>query len=113
MQSRLEQLKAFLAESPNDSFLKYAIASEYLKLGEEDTALNGFKDLVAQDPDYVGTYYHLAKLLVSLKQIDEAIQVYQSGMLVAQKQRNMHAYGELKAAWMLLTGVDEDEDDDL
>lgn len=111
MQTRLEQLKTFLAESPTDSFLKYAIASEYLKLGEKQTALQAFRDLIEEDPDYVGTYYHLGKLLVDLSQAEEAIAVYQAGMLVAQRKRNMHAFGELKAALMLLTG-DDDEDDD-
>ncbi|MBP3943280.1 tetratricopeptide repeat protein [Sphingobacteriaceae bacterium WQ 2009] len=112
MQTRLEQLQAFIAESPNDSFLKYALATEYLKLGEQEVALKGFQQLVQEDPTYVGTYYHLGKLLVSLSRVEEAIQVYKAGMVIAQNKRNMHAYGELKAALLLLTEEDDSDEDD-
>ena len=32
---RIDKLKTFLANSPNDSFLKHALALEYVKLGDE------------------------------------------------------------------------------
>ena len=109
MSERLQQLNTFLEESPNDPFLKYAIASEYLKMGDEQEALNHFLRLVEQHPDYVGTYYHLGKLYVQLQQVDKAVETYQKGISIAQQQRNMHALGELKVALSYLV---EDDDDD-
>ena len=36
---RIQQLKAYLAASPTDSFLQHALGLEYIKLGEEEQAI--------------------------------------------------------------------------
>ena len=36
MRSRIEQLQGFLKDDINDSFLKYALALEYVKVKEND-----------------------------------------------------------------------------
>ena len=35
---RIEQLKAFLVENPDDSFVQHALALEYIKLGDDAAA---------------------------------------------------------------------------
>ena len=110
METRLEQLRQFLSESPNDPFLKYAYTMELLKLGDEKGALGGFEDLVKNHEDYVGTYYHYGKYLEQLGRKDEALRIYDNGMIVAQNKRNFHALGELKNAHLMASGLlDEDE----
>lgn len=106
---RLNQLNEFLKESPQDPFLKYALATEYLKLENEDMALAGYVDLVENHADYVGTYYHLGKLYEKLGQIENARSTYNKGIVICQQGRKMHALGELKGALNLLDGFDEDE----
>ena len=59
---RLKQLQGFLENSPNDSFLLFAIAKEYEGLGQDEQALEHYLLLTQTDPGYIGTYYHLAKL---------------------------------------------------
>lgn len=112
MSNRLEELQQFLKESPQDPFLKYAITMEYKKLGDTEKAFVGFEDLRKNHPDYVGTYYHFAKHLEEQGRKEEALEVYQEGMEVAQRLRNRHAYGELLGAYNLLLGIDEDDWDD-
>ncbi|MCW8312974.1 tetratricopeptide repeat protein [Sphingobacterium thalpophilum] len=109
MSTRLDQLNEFLKETPEDPFLKYAIAAEYLKLNDEQEARRRFEQLIDSNPDYVGTYYHLAKLYEKLGQPDSAISTYKKGIEIARKSRNFHALGELQGALSFLT--DEDEDD--
>ena len=41
--SRIDILKGFLEENPNDSFSRYAIALEYVKLGKNDDAVREFE----------------------------------------------------------------------
>ncbi|UIR56517.1 tetratricopeptide repeat protein [Sphingobacterium sp. SRCM116780] len=106
---RLQQLLDFLKDSPQDPFLKYALATEYLKLGNQGEALNGYLDLIANHEDYVGTYYHLGKLYEKLNQLEDAREIYKKGMLITQQKRNMHALSELRGALSLLDGDDEDE----
>ena len=59
--SRLEQLQAFLKESPDDPFILFALAKEYEKQGDDDHTKQYFLQLTREHPKYVGTYYHLGK----------------------------------------------------
>ncbi|HRQ50705.1 MAG TPA: tetratricopeptide repeat protein, partial [Agriterribacter sp.] len=60
---RVEKLLVYLNASPNDSFLQHALALEYIKEGEDKKARFLFEEILEREPSYVGSYYHLAKLL--------------------------------------------------
>ncbi len=96
--SRMEQLKQFLKEQPDDPFMQYCIALEYIKTGEKKEGLKWFGNLQEQHPDYVATYYHKGKLLESMGKKDLAEQTYARGMEVAQRQQDHHAFSELQGA---------------
>lgn len=100
---RVEQLRRFLQGSPNDSFLKHALALEFVKLGDDATAKQMFEELLAAEPGYVGSYYHLGKLCERINDTDAAIAWYEKGMQVAKEKGEQHAYGELRGAWEELT----------
>lgn len=110
MESRLAQLQGFLAESPSDPFLKYALTMEYVKLNNAIEARKGFEDLLLNHEDYVGTYYHFGKFLEAAGEKEHALEVYEKGVSIAQSKRNFHAMGELKNAILMANGLlDEDE----
>ena len=96
---RIDKIKAMLVENPADSFLQHALALEYIKLGDDEAARHLFEDILNREPGYVGSYYHLAKLLERIEKTDEAIKVYEKGMEEAKKAGEYHAYGELKGAY--------------
>ena len=100
---RIEQLRKFLQESPNDSFLKHALALEHVKLGDDETARQLFEELLAANPGYVGSYYHLGKLFERMDDIEAAVAWYEKGMQVAKEKGEQHAYGELRGALEELT----------
>jgi Tfp pilus assembly protein PilF len=100
---RIDKIKTMLAENPADSFLQHALALEYIKLGDDEKARRLFEELLNREPGYVGSYYHLAKLLERSEQTDEAIKVYEKGMEEAKKAGDNHALGELRGAWEELT----------
>ncbi len=100
---RIKQIQEFLKSSPNDSFLKHALALEYIKLGEDTTAQKIFEDLLNHEPGYVGSYYHLGKLFERLNENEKAIEWYGKGMLVAKEKGEQHALGELRGALEELT----------
>ena len=60
---RIETIKEFLKSNPNDNFLRHALALEYIKTGDDEGARKLFEAILHESPDYVGSYYHLAKLL--------------------------------------------------
>lgn len=108
--NRLQKLLDFIENEPNDPFLKYALATEYLNANEPDKALNYYEDLVQNHPDYVGTYYHLGKLYEALDRKDDAIKTYQSGMTIARTARDNHAFSELQAVYNSAAGLNYEDD---
>ncbi len=85
---------------PNDPFLKYAIAMEYIAVGENEDAHTLFNELLEKFPDYVATYYHAAKMKAQNNQVHEAITLLRKGIEVAEKAADKHAANELRAALM-------------
>jgi Tfp pilus assembly protein PilF len=100
---RIEKLKQFLQASPGDSFIQHALALEYIKLGDDERARQLFEELLGRDSSYVGSYYHMGKLLERSNDNDAAIKWYEKGMEEAKKAGENHAYGELRGAWEELT----------
>jgi tetratricopeptide (TPR) repeat protein len=95
---RIARIKEFLKDSPNDSFLKHALALEYSKIGDDSAARSLFEELLAYEPGYVGSYYHLGRLLERAGLQQEAIAVFEKGMQMAKAANDRHAYNELQAA---------------
>ena len=100
--SRLAKLMDFLKESPDDSFILFAIAKEHEKLGATKEAFVYYEKLTTVDPDYVGTYYHLGKLHEEAEAMEQALTVYQKGIEIAKKIKDQHALSELMGAKMNL-----------
>lgn len=44
--NRIEQLEIFLKETPNDAFLNYALATEYVSMGDDEKAEFIFRGLL-------------------------------------------------------------------
>jgi Tfp pilus assembly protein PilF len=97
--SRINKIKEFLAATPADSFLQHALALEYIKMGEEQEARALFEAILAREPGYIGSYYHLGKLLERVGETTQAIKVYETGMAAAKQAGDNHAYNELQAAY--------------
>ena len=95
---KIEKLKSFLKSSPEDPFLNHALALEYIKLGNDSGARILFLKILERDPAYIGSYYHLARLLERTGEIEKAKIWYEKGMIAAQQAGDSHAYNELQAA---------------
>jgi len=108
--TRLSKLLDFLESDPNDPFILYALATEYNAQNDKEKAYSFYLQLTDQHPDYVGTYYHLGKLLEKDGQKGKAIEIYQKGMQVARNKRDMHAFSELQGAYNSAAGLDYEDD---
>jgi Tfp pilus assembly protein PilF len=96
---RIDKIKEFLKANPNDNFLRHALALEYIKSGDDVSARALFEAILTASPDYVGSYYHLAKLLEKLQETKLAIEWYEKGMAAAKNAKDNHSYNELQAAY--------------
>lgn len=95
---KIKQLARQIKNNPGDSFSKFALALEFRKEGEFKKARILFEDILSSDPDYVGVYYHLGKLYEALDQLNDAKELYQKGIKVAERQNETRTKSELKEA---------------
>jgi tetratricopeptide (TPR) repeat protein len=109
--TRLEQLRSLLSDSPQDSFLLFALAKEFESQGDDEQARTHYEQLRQAAPDYIGLYYHLGKLLERQKDPAAAVAVYRDGIERARGAGDLHAMSELAGAKLALTDEDEEEDD--
>jgi len=100
---RITKLKEYMQTSPGDNFLQHALALEYIKEGNDSEARNLFENILQKDPQYIGSYYHLAKLLERTGEPELAISWYEKGMVAAKQAGDNHSYNELQAAFEDLT----------
>lgn len=96
---RIEKLKEFLSVNPADSFVQHALALEYIKKGNDEEARKLFENILHADENYIGSYYHLAKLLEKMEAREAAIKWYEKGMQKAKEAGDNHSYNELQAAY--------------
>ena len=96
---RIGKILEFLKASPKDNLMRHALALEYVKAGDDSKARDYFEDILNEYPDYVGSYYHLAKLLERNDETDLAVQWYKRGMEAARQAGDNHAYNELQNAY--------------
>lgn len=98
---RLNTLKTFLKESPNDPFIIYCIALEYEK-NEDPKCETTFHQLLKEYPNYLATYYSFGKYLENKNLLDDAEVIYNKGLVLAKEQGETKTAGELQTAIDLL-----------
>ena len=96
---RIEKLKEYMKTAEKDSFLQHALALEYIKVGKDEEARILFNEILKREPTYIGSYYHLGKLLERMGDAPKALRVYKRGMEVADAAGDQHSYLELQAAY--------------
>lgn len=102
--TRFEALKKFVEASPNDCFVRYGLAQEYVRQRELEKALEQFNKILEINPDYQAAYYHGGQTCQKLGRIDEARKTYEKGIEVATRSGDLHAKSELEAALEDLPG---------
>jgi Tfp pilus assembly protein PilF len=95
---RITRILEMLKQEEHDSFLQHALALEYIKIGNDNEAKKLFDNILNREPTYIGSYYHLGKLLERMDKFKEAIHVYEKGMEIAKAANDSHTYNELQAA---------------
>ncbi len=97
--NRIKKILEYLQQTPGDNFLRHALALEYIKQGDDKKAKELFEAILSSSPDYIGSYYHLGKLLEKTGASEAAVACYEKGMNAAKAANDNHAYNELQAAY--------------
>ena len=102
MPTRLEQLQQMLLQEPNDEFLQYAIAMEYVSANEMQKAVAGLEKILVSNKNYLAAYYQLGKCFEAQNKITEAKNIYEQGIAIAHAQNKQKTLSELREALFLL-----------
>ena len=94
--NRREKLEALLVESPDDPFLRYALALAFASEGNMARAQEGLDDLLQSAPEYVPAYLQLAQLQVDQGRADLAKPVLTRGIEMARRAGESHAAEEMQ-----------------
>lgn len=92
---RMRLIEEQLAEDPSDAFLRYGLAMEYVSIGDDETAVRLFRELI-QDQAYVPAFLMAGQALIRLARDAEAVEILRQGIAAAQAQGNIHALGEMQ-----------------
>lgn len=103
MSERIESMKQFAQQFPDNPFPRYALALEFKNAGRADEAVATFRELNEKLPAYVPAYLQFGMLLEELGRIDEARAVLTTGVEKARAAKDQHALGELQGR---LDGLD-------
>ena len=95
-QERIKALTELLAKNPDDSFSRYALALEYVGLGETDRAIAALKDLIQRDPKYVAAYHQLGRIYCKANNTAEAKKIYRQGIELAAETNDLHEKMEME-----------------
>lgn len=100
--SNIATLAKRVKDHPNDSFSKFALALELIKIDRRKSAVVLFEDIVQNDPNYVGVYYHLGEQYLIDGENKKALDIYKSGIQIATSVKDDLAKSELKTALLTL-----------
>lgn len=95
---RLVALQGMLEVDASNHFVRYGLAHEFVKTGDDPKALEEFRRILREDADYQAAYYHAGKVLERLGRSDEARATYRLGIEASLRTGDLHARGELEAA---------------
>ena len=96
MSDRLKSLFELYKKDPNDSFVTYGIALEYISTGNYDEAEKYLTEIITNDPDYVPAYMQLAQVKENLNKIEDAKDTYKKGIEAAKKNNELRTASEME-----------------
>ena len=86
--SRIEALKAMVAQDPADETLHYMLGNEYFKAQMDEESVAAFRQYLTMVDDEGAVYRMLAQALERLGRVDEARQAYRDGVAAATRHRH-------------------------
>ncbi len=93
--SRLEQIQKMLTAEPNDVFLNFGMAMEYVKADRLEDAVAQFARVNEIDPHYIAAYFQRGNTLITIGRLHDASAVLREGIEVAERIGDQHAAAEM------------------
>jgi Tfp pilus assembly protein PilF len=94
--SALETFKALLEKGNDNALLRYSLGNEYLKAQDFENAIIHLQRAIELKQSYSAAWKLYAKALAENKQHAEAIDAYEKGISIAEKNGDVQAAKEMR-----------------
>ena len=105
--SRRQQIESMLAQQTHDQFLRYMLAMEVGRDGQEERCMDLFRGLMTDATPHVPSFLMAAQRLVANEDYNEARSVLRDGIDEARKQGESHAAAEMSELLQRLGAMGE------
>lgn len=95
-EERLRILLASVEDEPDDPLGHYLLGIEYEALGRHEDAIASFRRAIDCMPDYTAAFRDLGKALRAAGRIEEARQVFEQGLAVADRTHDVQTAKEIR-----------------
>jgi tetratricopeptide (TPR) repeat protein len=96
MDSKIAAFEALLAQGQDNALLRYGLGNAYFQQKNWAVAITHYAKALVFDPEYSAVWKNYAKALVENQQIQEAIQAYTQGIVVAEKKGDKQTVKEMQ-----------------
>lgn len=93
--TRIDTLKQWLKERPEDPLIRHALAMEYARIGDVSMALGYWQELRNEKADYLPLYYPAAKLALENDYALLSRELLEAGIRIAREQKDKKTEEEL------------------
>lgn len=100
--SRIEPLKALIAQDPANSRYRFMLAMEYRNSGDGASAVAALDELIGVDGNYVSAYFQAGQICEEAGETERARAYYTAGVECARRIGDAHALSEIQGALDLL-----------
>ncbi|MFK5984374.1 MAG: tetratricopeptide repeat protein [Pseudomonadota bacterium] len=92
----IDTLKNLLAQGQDSVILRFGLGNALFKSGQAEQAIPHLKAALEFDPQYSAAWKVLGRALVKVGDNQQAIEVYEKGLLVAENKKDIQAVKEMR-----------------
>ncbi|MGH8509622.1 MAG: tetratricopeptide repeat protein [Gammaproteobacteria bacterium] len=94
--NRISHFEELLRRGRDDAILRYSLATEYYKCGQPAAATEHLRHAIAIEPGYSAAWKLYGKALAEQGLTNEAIQIYEQGIALAETRGDIQAAKEMR-----------------
>jgi tetratricopeptide (TPR) repeat protein len=100
--SRLEQFKELVELDPSDAYSRYALAMEYMSVGNFDESLRQLQEVIRLEPDNHTACFQAGVACRKTGNVEGAKRFWKRGIEAAQRKGDSHAVDKMIEALEIL-----------
>ena len=89
--SRIEMFKDVIKMDPSDPVVWFGLGQEYMHVALYSEAVEAFESALRLNPNYSAAYRFLGECFEKSGQPQKAKEIYEKGIPIAEKQRDLEA----------------------